>query len=369
MMLHMRAVASARWVGVLLLLLGAGCAKAEELEDRTGTSGRAGQGGNAGSSGAAGSTGMETGGSGGTTTTGAGGAGASGGFGGGGGSSATGGSGGAGGSSGPADAGGGKGGAGGATGGRGGSGGSTGGSGGATGGSTGAVGGTGGSTAGSGGVGGTGGSLDAGTAKDAPSGVDGGVGSCPAGITYCNDFERDTAGAMPAGWTRVGGSDGDWQVLLDTSNVFAQNHASSSTFRLCYPNVAPGAPWSGATTVSARVKLLAAGSSGVSTALLCLGYDAGRTYACLALEQGSGARIRMNAGASPVDGPLWPTAIAIGVWYDVRLGMAPSGELSAYLGGTLLGSYTPTSMITGGYVAVATQSSQAAFDTVMVTQP
>ena len=231
------------------------------------------------------------------------------------------------------------------------------------------TGGSGGSIAGSGGGGGTAGMPDAGSAKDASSSVDGGVGSCPTGVNYCNDFERDTAGAMPAGWTRVGGSDGDWQVFFDTSNVFAQNHASSSTFRLCYPNVAPGAPWTGAITVSARVKILAAGSSGTSTAFLCLGYDSGRTYACLTLEQGSGMRVRMNAGASPTDGPLWPTAIAIGAWYDVRLSMAASGELSAYLGGTLLGSYTPTSAITGGYVAVATQSSQAAFDTVMVTQP
>ena len=211
--------------------------------------------------------------------------------------------------------------------------------------------------------------MDAGGTKDVVVGIDSVAGSCPAGVSYCNDFERDAAGSMPAGWTRVGGSDGDWQVTFDTSNVFAQNHASSSTFRLCYPNVAPGAPWSGATSVSARVKILAAGSSGISTALLCLGYDSGKNYACLALESGSGARVRMNAGASPIDGPLWPTSIGIGTWYDVRLSMAASGELSAYLGGTLLGSYMPTGAITGGYVAVATQSAQAAFDTVMVTQP
>jgi hypothetical protein len=49
--------------------------------------------------------------------------------------------------------------------------------------------------------------------------------------------------------------------------------------------------------------------------------------------------------------------------------MSASGELSAYLGGALLGSYTPSSTVMGGYVAVATQSAQAAFDAVMVTQP
>jgi hypothetical protein len=166
----------------------------------------------------------------------------------------------------------------------------------------------------------------------------------------------------------VGGSDGDWQVFFDTSNVFAQNHASSSTFRLCYPNGATG-PWSGATTVSARVKILAAGSSGTTTAFLCLGYAPGSSnYGCLALEP-SGARIRMNAGSSATDGPLWPTAIGTGTWYDVKISMDATGALSAYVGGTLLGSYMPPSAIAGGYVAVATQSSQTAFDTVMVTQP
>ena len=350
---------SVRTIALASLLVGAGCAQAEELGPRGGSSGRAGSGGeDGGSGGAAGSGGTETGGSGGTGATGSGGAAATGGVGGG--------RGGSGGSSGAADAGGGKGGSGGSTGGtggKGGSGGATAGAGGATGGSGGATGGTGGVTGGSGGVGGTGAG-----GSDAGGGVEGGLGSCPAGVSYCNDFERDTAGIMPVGWTRVGGSDGDWQVFFDTSNVFAQNHASSSTFRLCYPNGAPGGPWSGATTVSARVKILAAGSSGTTMAFLCLGYAPGSNYGCLALDP-SGARIRMNAGSSSTDGPLWPTAIATGTWYDVKISMDATGALSAYLNGTMLGSYMPPSAIAGGYVAVATQSSQAAFDTVTVTQP
>jgi hypothetical protein len=174
---------------------------------------------------------------------------------------------------------------------------------------------------------------------------------------------------MPLGWTRVGGSDGDWQVLLDGTNAFAQNHASSSTFRLCYPNGAAGGPWSGATSVSARVKILAAGSSGTTTALLCLGYSTGGNYACLALEQGSGARVRMNAASNSVDGPLWPASIAVGTWYDVKIAVDAAGAITASLAGVVLGSYMPPSAIAGGYVAVATQSAQAAFDVVMVTQP
>src|SRR5688500_605306 len=266
---------SAGMMGLSSLLLVPGCAEGEEITNRSGSAGKVGSDAAAGSSGAAGSNGTGMGGSGGTGATGSGGSGA---IGGGGGISGSGGTGG----------GAGKGGSGGA--GRGGSGGSTGGTGGAAGGSGGATtGGTGGATGGSGGtagLGGTGGSAGAGGWLD-------GGGSCPAGVSYCADFDRDVAGAMPAGWTRVGGSDGDWQVfLVDGSNTFAQNHASSSTFRLCYPSTAPG--WSGPTTVSARVKILLSGSSGTTTALLCMGYrtGSGNNYAFLTLKQVVGLRIR-----------------------------------------------------------------------------
>jgi hypothetical protein len=362
---------SAGTLGLAALFVGLGCAEGEEITSRSGAAGRVGQGGAGGASGMAGSDGTETGGAGGSGATGSGGTGAVGG-GGSGGAGGTGAGAGAGGKGGSGAGGGGRGGSGGSTGGSGGStggsGGATGGTGGSTGGSGGSTGGSGGATGGTGGLGGTGGvggSTDGG-------GLDGATGSCPGGVSYCADFERDLAGAMPSGWTRVGGSDGDWQVtFVDSSNVFAQNHASSSTFRLCYPNGASGAPWNGATTVSARVKLLVAGSSGTTTALLCLGYrtGSGGSYGCLALEQGAGARIRMYAGSSPTDGPLWPAPITIGTWYDVKISMDASGALSAYLGGNLLGAYMPASAISGGYVAVATQSAQAAFDTVMVTQP
>jgi len=219
---------------------------------------------------------------------------------------------------------------------------------------------------GSGGKGGTSGAAGAGGSPDG-GGADGG-GPCPPAAVYCDDFESDTIGSTPIRWTRVGGSNGDWQVLADTSNVFAQNIALSSTFRVCYANSAPGAPWSGATTVSARVKILASGSSGTPMALLCLGYGSGAD-ACIALQEGSGARIRLNAGSSPIDGPLWPAAIAAGSWDDLKLSIDASGTLSAYLNGMLLGSYMPAGTIAAGYVAVATQSAQAEFDNVAVTQP
>jgi len=46
-----------------------------------------------------------------------------------------------------------------------------------------------------------------------------------------------------------------------------------------------------------------------------------------------------------------------------------TGALSATVGGTLLGTYTPATAVASGYVAVATQSAEAAFDNLVVTQP
>jgi hypothetical protein len=176
---------------------------------------------------------------------------------------------------------------------------------------------------------------------------------------------------MAAGWTREGGSAGDWQVIADATKAFAQNHALSSTFRLCYASGATGAPWSGATSVTAQVKVLSLGSSGTTTALVCVRYTGGATgdYQCLALEPGVGAQIQIRNGGTVTSGPVWAATIAVGTYYTVTLSVTAAGALSATLGGTALGTYTPTTAVASGYVAIATQSAEAAFDNLVVTQP
>ncbi len=199
------------------------------------------------------------------------------------------------------------------------------------------------------------------------------AGTCAAGCpgVYCDNFEADTVGAMATGWTREGGSTGDWQVISDATKAFAQNHAQSATFRLAYASSAAGAPWSGATSVTASVKVLAVGTSGTTTALVCLRYTGGTTgdYACLALEPGSGARIQMRNAGTVTNGPLWTPSLAIGTWYTTVLSVSASGVLSASVNGTALGTFTPTTAVPSGFVAVATQSAEAAFDNLVVTQP
>jgi hypothetical protein len=179
---------------------------------------------------------------------------------------------------------------------------------------------------------------------------------------------------MPAGWTRVGGSSGDWEVRADTTKTFAQDHAVSSTLRISYASGASGAPWSGATTLNATAQLLALGSSGTFTALVCVRYTAAGDFECLALQAGPagqiGAQFRTKVGGTNSTGPLWTTTtITTGVAYAVKISVDASGVLTATLNGTALGTFTPPTPIASGFVAVGTQSAEAQFDNVVVTQP
>jgi hypothetical protein len=174
---------------------------------------------------------------------------------------------------------------------------------------------------------------------------------------------------MPGNWTRVGGSAGDWAVRADTSKVFAQDHALSSTFRVSYSSGAPGAPWSGATSVSASVKLIAPGTSGTPTATLCVRYTVAGDFECIAVEQGVGLQAQAKFGGTASNGPVWAATIAAGAVHTVKLSISAAGVLTGFLDGTTLGTFTPSGTIASGFVAVTTQSAEASFDDVVVTQP
>jgi hypothetical protein len=167
-----------------------------------------------------------------------------------------------------------------------------------------------------------------------------------------------------AGWKRIGGSSGDWTVIKDGSQVFAQTGSTSSTLRVCSAGPVVTVP----ETVTAQVKITALGSSGTTTAMVCVRYPSGggTPYACLALEVGLGAQIRVGSGG---DGPVWPTTVATGTWYTVKLTVDASNALTAYVDGTMLGVFMPSTAITSGVAAIATQSSEAEFDDVVVSEP
>jgi hypothetical protein len=197
------------------------------------------------------------------------------------------------------------------------------------------------------------------------------VTGCPPGI-YCDDFEADTVAAMAAGWTRDNtGSSPDWAVRADTTKEFAQVRANSTTFRACYTSGAPGAPWSGATTVSAQIKIVAAGSSGATTPMICVRYTVGPGLAyCLALVPTMGAQIQVRTNQTINNSNTFSaTTIAVGGSYLARLSIDGAGTLSGSVDGVSIGTLASGTAITSGYVAVATQSAEASFDNIVVSQP
>jgi hypothetical protein len=137
--------------------------------------------------------------------------------------------------------------------------------------------------------------------------------------------------------------------------------------RVCYTSGATGAPWSGATSVTAQVKLIATGSSN-QAALVCLRYTTTSNYYCAALLT-TGVQIQTRVGGTAGNSAVFPAAVAVGTAsYTVKISVDAAGLLSAFLGGTLMGTYTP-SALANGFAAVGTTSVQASFDDVVVTQP
>ncbi len=228
---------------------------------------------------------------------------------------------------------------------------------------------------GMGGATGMGGAVvtDGGSDGDA-AGAGGMMGTGGAGggtVVFSDDFESDAiAATQPANWTRLGGSGGDFQIVLDGSHVLTQNKASTgTTYRACYASGAPGAPWTAATTASAQVKVTAIGTT--PTALFCLRYTTGNAGYCIALLPNNGAQIQVRAAdVASASSAVTPMTIAVGTQYSVQISVDATGVLSGSVNGMAVGPLTPTgTAITSGFVGVATQMATATFDNVVVTQP
>lgn len=227
---------------------------------------------------------------------------------------------------------------------------------------------------GTGGAIGTGGALanDAGNDGDA-AGAGGAMGMGGAGggsVVFSDNFESYAiAATQPPTWTRFGGSGGDYQIILDGSQVLAQNRtATGTTYRACYASGAPGAPWGNPTTVSAQVKVTAIGTT--PTALLCLRYTTGNAGYCVALLPNNGAQLQVRASdIASASSAVTPMTITVGTQYKVQISVDAAGVLSGSVNGTVVGPFTPPTVIASGFVGVATQMATATFDNVVVTQP
>ena len=65
---------------------------------------------------------------------------------------------------------------------------------------------------------------------------------------------------------------------------------------------------------------------------------------------------------------MFPSNVAIGTWYDVKVSVDAAGLLTAYLGNTMMGTFDPGN-VASGFGAVGTISMRAAFDNFVVTRP
>jgi len=196
-----------------------------------------------------------------------------------------------------------------------------------------------------------------------------GTGGSPATVLFTEDFENETVGSTTAsGWSRSGGSSGDWTIATDGTKVLEQGGATSSTIRIqaLTGAGASGSPWSGAVSVSARVKLLMSGGSG-QAALLCVRYNDASNRYCAALVP-NGVQIQTAIGGSAGASAVFTATVTTGTFYDLRISVDASNLLTVYLGGTMRGTYMPGAM-TNGTIAIATTSMEAAFDNISVTRP
>jgi hypothetical protein len=188
-------------------------------------------------------------------------------------------------------------------------------------------------------------------------------------VLFSDNFEGDTVGSATAtNWSRAGGSSNDWAIATDGTKVLEQAGQTSSTLRVqsLTGGGSAGSPWSGALSVSARVKMIATGSSN-QAALVCVRYNDTSNRYCGALVPG-GVQILTAVGGAAGGSAVFSGTVTTGTFYDLRISVDASNTLTVYLGGAQKGTYTPAAM-TNGTAAVATASMEAAFDDISVTRP
>jgi hypothetical protein len=214
----------------------------------------------------------------------------------------------------------------------------------------------------------TAGTTGAGGTSSARGGTTGTAGTGgTATVLYSDDFENEAVGETSVnGWSRMGGSSGDWAIATDGTKVLEQSGSTSSTVRAQAVTGASGSPWSGALTASARVKMISAGSSN-QAALLCVRFNAISDRYCGALVPG-GVQILTAVGGTAGGSAVFSASVTTGTFYTLRVSVDASNVLTVFLDGAQKGTYTPAAM-TNGTVAVGTASMEAAFDDISVTRP
>jgi hypothetical protein len=187
-------------------------------------------------------------------------------------------------------------------------------------------------------------------------------------VLFSDNFDSQTAGThTPTNWMRTGGSSGDWTITPDGTQVLAQSGQTSSTPRFQDASGASGAPWSGATSVEARVKLTATGSGNPAAAMICVRYTSTTNYYCAGLVP-TGVQILTVVGGGAGANTVFTETVNNTTFYDLKLSVDANNALTATFNGAAAGTYMPAALASG-YAAVATISATAEFDNFVVTRP
>ena len=122
---------------------------------------------------------------------------------------------------------------------------------------------------------------------------------------------------------------------------------------------------SGATSMTAQVKLVALGAATSRNGLPPL---LEHQQLLLRGPRPDRRAIKTMVNGTAAQSAIFAATVATGTWYNLKLSVDASAVLSATLGTTVVGTYTPAALASGS-AAVATASMTAEFDSVVYSQP
>ncbi|WP_084558080.1 pectate lyase family protein [Hamadaea tsunoensis] len=173
-----------------------------------------------------------------------------------------------------------------------------------------------------------------------------------ADTLFSDNFEDGNS----TGWSKSGG---DWSIVADGSQVFAQTKVDSELAR----QFAGDTSWT-AYTLSARVKVTAWGASGPYAGIVARSTGATTFYRLALLNTGRVELQAVNSGTVTVIGGASRT-VSTGTWYTLRIDVS-GNTITGYVDGTQIASGSST-LAAAGRIGVQTFHTTAEFDDVAVS--
>ncbi|HXM53856.1 MAG TPA: hypothetical protein VOB72_00585 [Candidatus Dormibacteraeota bacterium] len=174
---------------------------------------------------------------------------------------------------------------------------------------------------------------------------------------FRDDFERDRAGAAPAGWTV---SDGEWDGVVSDAGGRVVRHGAGAA---SYGHLAAGSPGWTDFRVTARLRptSLSTGFAGVAARYR----DRGDYYAC-GVYYGSAVRLWRVRGGDTTLLDARRQDVATDRFHDVSL-VVKGARVSCVFDDSVVLSATDASFPSGGIALVAGSGEAAEFDDVVVS--